>query len=162
MKHIEYIKEIAAMAQSKGHPLPQWLKFDTSPWTEMQKPLAVTRLALLTSGGISSKDQEPFNPRAVNDLSFREISTDTPYEKLILHSDAYDHRDALQDLNCVYPVKRLLELEESGFIGGLCQYAFTLGMGRLDKVEELQKETVPKIVKKMKKYQAGAVLLLAL
>jgi len=161
MKHIEYIIEIAAMAKSKGHPLPQWLKFDTSPWTAMEKPLAETRLALLSSAGISGENHEPFDSRAVNDLSFREISTDTSYKKLTLHNDFFDHRDALQDLNCVLPVKRLHDLEKSGFIGGLCRYAFTLGMGRLDKTEELQKETVPKIVKKLKAYRAGAVLLVA-
>lgn len=161
MKPIEYAKGLNEMYQSMGFPPYRWSVFDTSPWTEMQKPLDETRLALLSSAGISSENQKPFDPWAVDDLSFREISIDTPYEKLKLHDNYFDHRDAMQDLNCVFPVQRLIELEKSGFIGSLCHYAFTLGMGRLYKRTALQNETVPRIVEKLKEYQVDAVLLVA-
>jgi D-proline reductase (dithiol) PrdB len=116
---------------------------------------------LLSSAGIFRDDQEPFDPWAVNDLSFRRIPVDTPQETLRLHHNYFDHRDALKDLNCVFPIQRLKELEKEGYIGLLVEEAITLGMGRLYKRTALQQETVPKIVGVLKEQNVDAALLVA-
>jgi D-proline reductase (dithiol) PrdB len=149
------------MYQSQGFPPYKWSQFDSSPWTPFNKPLHQARIVLISSAGIFRDDQEPFDPWAVNDLSFRQIPTETPFERLKLHHNYFDHRDALKDLNCVFPVRRLEEIARSGFIGSFAPEAITLGMGRLYKRTALQKQTVPEIVKILHKNKADAVLLVA-
>jgi len=149
------------MYQSQGFPPYRWSKFDTSPWAPFQKPLDQACIALISSAGIFRADQEPFNPWAVNDLSFRKIPTNTPLEQLKLHHNYFDHRDALKDVNCVFPIRRLDELAESGFIGSFAPTAITLGMGRLYKRTALQQESVPGIVKTLQEQDTDAVLLVA-
>jgi D-proline reductase (dithiol) PrdB len=149
------------MYQSQGFPPYRWSEFSSSPWTPFEKPLSRACIALISSAGIFREDQEPFDPWAVNDLSFRQISTGIPLEQLKLHHNYFDHRDALKDMNCVFPIQRLNELAESGFIGSLASTAISLGMGRLYKRTALQQETVPKILKVLNEQKADAVLLLA-
>jgi len=161
MSRIEYVGCLDRQYQSQGFPPYKWSQFDSSPWTPFKKPLNESSIALISSAGIFRDDQEPFDPWAVNDLSFREIPVDTPFERLKLRHNYFDHRDALKDLNCVFPVHRLKELEKSGFIGRLVPKAVTLGMGRLYKRTALQNETVPKIVGVLKEQGADAALLVA-
>ena len=67
----------------------------------------------------------------------------------------------MKDLNCVFPLQRLKELEDEGVIGAAAQTAISLGMGRLYKRTALQNETVPRIVDVLKTQQTDAVLLVA-
>lgn len=159
MKPIDYVASLDAMYQSQGFPPYRWSHYDSSPWCPFEKPLGDARLALVSSAGIFRDDQEPFDPWAVNDLSFRRIPVDTPRERLRLHHNYFDHRDALKDLNCVFPAQRLKELEQHGHIGGLANEAITLGMGRLYKRTALQQETVPRIVEALQKQGVDAALL---
>ena len=144
MTRIDYVSGLNEMYQSQGFPPYRWSEFDSSPWTPFEKPLDQTCLALLSSAGIFRDDQEPFDPWAVNDLSFRQIPADTPFERLKLHHNYFDHRDALKDLNCVFPVHRLKDLEKTGH-----------------KRTALQQETVPRIVELLKGQGTDAVLLVA-
>jgi D-proline reductase (dithiol) PrdB len=116
-------------------------------------------LALVSSAGIFREDQAPFDPWAVNDLSFRQIPIDTPRSQLRLYHNYFDHRDAVKDLNCVFPVDRLKEFEGAGTIGALVPDAISLGMGRLYKRTALQKETTPKIAEVLQGYGTDAALL---
>ena len=159
MKPIDYVACLDEMYQSQGFPPYKWSLFDSSPWRSFDKTLGETKLALISSAGIFREDQEPFDPWAVNDLSFRQIPVDTAPDKLKLHHNYFDHRDALKDLNCVFPVERLKELEKEGTIGGLVPEAITLGMGRLYKRTALQKETVPRIVDALHGHGVDAALL---
>ena len=102
MAHIHYVSSLDKMYQSQGFPPYKWSQFDSSPWKPFKKPLNQARIALLSSAGIFREDQDPFDPWAVNDLSFRQIPKNTPFEKLKLHHNYFDHRDALKDLNCLF------------------------------------------------------------
>jgi D-proline reductase (dithiol) PrdB len=161
MKPINYVACLNEMYQSQGFPAYRWSAFDTSPWTPFQQTLDRACIGLVSSAGIFREDQTPFDPWAVNDLSYRRIETDTPHEKLRLHHNYFDHRDAMQDLNCVFPAQRLAELEHDGVIGRFAPVAVTLGMGRLYKRTALQTETVPQIVAELKSQSVDAVLLVA-
>jgi D-proline reductase (dithiol) PrdB len=161
MEPINYVTCLNEMYQSQGFPPYRWSQFDTSPWTPFTKPLDQACIGLVSSAGIFREDQEPFDPWAVNDLSFRRIQTDTPHSKLRLHHNYFDHRDAQKDMNCVFPVDRMSELEQEGFIGQFAPTAVTLGMGRLYKRTALQNETVPQIVDVLKTQSVDAVLLVA-
>jgi len=161
MDPINYVSCLNEMYQSEGFPPYRWSEFDNSPWTPFEKPLDEACIGLVSSAGIFNVDQEPFDPWAVNDLSYRLIDTDTPHDKLKLHHNYFDNRDALKDFNCVLPLDRLSELGQQGFIGQFAPKAVTLGMGRLYKRTALQNETVPKIVAELKEQSVDAVLLVA-
>ena len=161
MHPIDYVSSLDNMYQSQGFPAYRWSAFDSSPWTEFDTPLDQARIALISSAGIFRDDQEPFDPWAVNDLSYREIPIETPFDRLKLHHNYFDHRDAVKDLNCVFPVHRLLELAQSGFIGGIAPKAITLGMGRLYKRTALQEQTAPALIERIRMQNADAVLLVA-
>jgi D-proline reductase (dithiol) PrdB len=159
MQPIEYVAGLDEMYQSQGFPPYQWSQFDSSPWCALNKALGEAKIALVSSAGIFRDDQEPFDPWAVNDLSFRRIPVETEPARLKLHHNYFDHRDAMKDINCVFPVERLKELEREGTIGGVVEEAITLGMGRLYKRTALQKQTVPKIVEVLRGHGVDAALL---
>ena len=159
MKPMNYISNLDASYQAQGFPPYKWLEFSSSPFTPLRKPLSQSRLALISSAGIFREDQEPFDPWAVNGLGFRLIPIETAYKKLRLAHNYFDHRDALKDLNCVFPVERLKELAVQGLIKDLAPNAITLGMGRLFKRTALQTETTPKIIKALQEQKADIVLL---
>ena len=161
MSRIAYVDRLNEKYRSQGFPPYKWSAYDSSPWTPFSKSLAQGCIALISSAGIFREDQEPFDPWAVNDLSIRVIPKDTPLHKLRLHQNYFDHRDAVRDLNCVFPVERLQELERSGHIGRLASKTVTLGMGRLYKRAELQKETVSNILEILKEQEVDAALLVA-
>lgn len=161
MSRIAYVARLNERYQSLGFPPYRWSTFDSSPWTPFAKPLADSCVALISAAGIFREDQDPFNPWAVNDLSMRLIPTDTPLQKLRLHHNYFDHRDAVKDLNAVFPIERLQDLEKSGYIGHLAPSAIALGMGRLYKRTELQTQTVPKILEILKEQRTDAALLVA-
>ncbi len=161
MSRIAYVDCLNKRYQSQGFPPYRWSTFDSSPWAPFTKPLAQSCIALISSAGIFRDDQPPFDPWALNDLSLRQIPKDTPLKRLKLHHNYFDHRDALQDLNCVFPMERLKDLEKSGDIGRLAPITITLGMGRLYKRTDLQKETVPRILEILKEQKADAALLVA-
>lgn len=161
MSQVPYVEKLNYIYQESGFPPYKWSVFDSSPWTPLEKPLEESCIALLSSAGISLDNQEPFDPWAVNDLSFRKIPKQTPPERLRLHHNYFDHRDALRDINCVFPIERLFELEQEGTIGKLAPLAITLGMGRLYKRTALQQETVPQIMNVLKEQETDAVILIA-
>lgn len=161
MASIDYVACLNQMYQSQGFPPYRWSEFDSSPWTPFKGPLKSRRIALVSSAGVFRDDQKPFEPWAVNDLSFREIPVDTPPSRLKLNHNYFDHRDALKDVNCVFPVQRLRELETSGVIGSAAPVAITLGMGRLYKRTALQKETAVRIAEVLRRQEADAALLVA-
>ena len=161
MTRIDYVDYLNSKYQSQGFPPYRWSVFDTSPWTPFEKPLEQSCIALISAGGVSAEGQEPFDPWAINGLSFREIPKNISFEKLKLNHNYFDHRDAVKDLNCVFPLERLGELEASGYIGKAAPTAISLGMGRLYKRTALQTETGPKICAVLKEQKVDAAVLVA-
>ena len=161
MPPIEYVKNLNSMYQSQGFPPYNWSVYEDSPWTPFNGRLGEAVVALISSAGVFRDDQEPFDPWAVNDLSFREISIDTPANRLRLHHNYFDHRDAVNDINCLFPARRLFELAAEGFIGRLASTAVSLGMGRLYKRTALMEETTPRIAEVLTEQGVDAALLVA-
>lgn len=131
------------------------------PWVEPLLPLAKARIALVTTGGVHLASQTPFDMSdSEGDASLREVPIDTPREELRITHDYYDHRDAENDLNLVFPVQRLKELVQAGAIGSLHQVGFSI-MGHIDgpHLATLQDKTAPLIAKKMAAAGVNYVLL---
>jgi len=161
MSPIDYVPIMDAFYQGQGFPPFRWSVYETSPWTPFDKPLGKCRVALHTSGGVSRKDQTPFDPWSYNDLSYREIPKDTPVEELVINDEYYDHTDADKDINCVFPIERFRELEREGFIGEMAPMTISGPNGRLYKRTALQQEVVPEIVGKLKQAKVDVFFLVA-
>ncbi|MBW2092866.1 MAG: hypothetical protein JRI34_12195 [Deltaproteobacteria bacterium] len=161
MARIEYITCLNKMYQSQGFPEYKWSVYDSAPFAPLGKPLSRAKVALVSSGGIFKDDQEPFDGWAVNDFSLRTIPMDTSFDRLRLSHNYFDHRDAVKDYNCVFPIQRLRELAEEGFIGMAADFAVSLGMGRAYKRSGLFEQTVPAIMEEFQNQEVDAALLVA-
>lgn len=143
--YISYVE--VTKAAFPDQPPYQWTKNESAPWTPIVKPLAESKVALIASGGIYGKDQPLFNS-IKNDLTFREIPWDADAKDLRISHDFYDHADAEQDVNCVFPIERLRELQQDGFIGKLSEVHFTF-MGRIFKKTSLLNEMIPHLISRL-------------
>jgi D-proline reductase (dithiol) PrdB len=110
------------------------------PWTPLARPLAQCRVAMLTTAGLYVPgDQPPFRAEdCEGDWTFRELPVDAAPERLAIAHDHFDHTRAEEDRNCVYPLDRLRELADEGFIGALAatHYAISGYCTRPDRVVE--------------------------
>jgi D-proline reductase (dithiol) PrdB len=151
---VEYIPIVRAKYWDK--PPYQWTVNDTSPWTPFEKDLARCRVALISTSGVYHKDQVPFG-RVKNDVSFREIPKDVAVRDLrIAHN--FPQPDAEQDVNCTFPIERLRELEQEGFIGSLAPTAYTC-MGRIFTRSKLQHEMAPWLIERLRAERVDVALL---
>jgi D-proline reductase (dithiol) PrdB len=136
------------------------LQFDDVPFAPMQVALNRARLALITTGGVHLIDQPPFDmadPRG--DATFRIIPATTPRERITITHDYYDHSDAEQDLNILFPLDMLRKLVQVGCVGSLAtSYGF---MGHIEPphVETLIHQTAPQVAGMLKQERVDAVLL---
>jgi len=122
------------------------------PFTPLSKPLAQSRLALITTGGVHLKTDPPFNmENPEGDASLRVFPRNTPFSELTITHKYYDHEDADQDLGCVLPI---LPLEQALTKGRLLAAGPTVYscMGHIlgAELERLLKETLPELVARLK------------
>src|SRR5207237_1674120 len=90
------------------------------PFTPFERELSKTTIAIVTAGGVHLKDQEPFNiSDELGDLGYREIPLDVDSSKLMVTHHHYDHTDADEDINVVFPIDVLRDLDADGCIGGI-------------------------------------------
>lgn len=162
MAPIEYIPIMREYYQRGGlGEYPLYEPRDDS-WAPLAKPLRECRLALICSAGLSRRDQQPFRRHGHDDFSIREIATETPAEQLVINYDFFDHRDADQDPNCLFPLVPLADLAAEGFIGALCPTAYALGIGRWRDPatpERLQTEVAAALHQRCRAEGADAALL---
>lgn len=121
------------------HPGWDFLSFDEIPWTPLRKPISQCKVAYLSFAGVFRKGHKPFNSSAgpvpehlrrfrfkyPGDASYREIPKDVPAEELLVTHTHFDHSDADEDINCIFPTARLLELNEENLFGSLCDCHFS-------------------------------------
>ncbi len=103
------------------------------PWTPLQRPLAESTVAIVATGGVHCCSDQPFNLKT--DASFRAIPRTASAEDLCISHNRYDRRDAARDLNLVFPLERLLELETEGVIGRVAETHY--GFGHIDNPHDL-------------------------
>ncbi len=87
------------------------------PFTPFDGDLSKSTVALVTAAGVHLRDQQPFNTSdELGDLGYRIIPDDVDSSELMVTHHHYDHRDADQDINVVFPIDVLRELEAEGYI----------------------------------------------
>lgn len=99
-----------------------WRRIDPVPWAPLKKPLAQSRLALVSSAGFVLPTQARFDEIIKGgDPSFREIPSEVAVATLIEshRSHAFDHSGLHQDQNLAFPIDRVRELADRGRIGSM-------------------------------------------
>src|ERR671930_101250 len=92
------------------------------PFTPFERDLSRATVAIVSAGGVHRRDQEPFNiADELGDLSFRRIGGDAHSSDLMVTHHHYDHADADRDINVVFPLDPLRELQAEGFIAELAR-----------------------------------------
>src|SRR5205814_9251869 len=92
------------------------------PFTPFDRELAKSTIAIVTAGGVHLKDQEPFNiADELGDLTYRAILPDVDSSQLMVTHHHYDHSDADEDINVVFPIDALRDLHSEGSIGDIAK-----------------------------------------
>jgi len=154
---VQYIPRIRAQYSKLGYEPYEWVKNEAPPpWHPLQKPLAGSRLALVASGGIYVTGQVAFHHK--DDISFRAISKNVAAHDLRVTHFAYDKNDARADPNVVFPIDPLRALVAEGFIGDLCDHAWTF-MGGVYSSRRVRDELAPRITQRLLAERADLALL---
>ena len=95
------------------------------PWTRLRRPIAQATVAVIATGGVHLCRDEQFDLK--KEPSFRAIPRTASSAELCITHGAYDSRDASRDLNLVFPLERLLELEAAGVIGHVADVHYGFG-----------------------------------
>src|SRR5262245_36897631 len=113
---------------SKTIALPQLRRLVGAeiPWTTLRKPLFDSTVVLLSTGGVHLRSDRPFNLNS--DATFRVIPKDVQPGDLAISHQAYDRTDALRDINLVFPIERLRELEAEQVIGRVAEDHYGFGL----------------------------------
>jgi D-proline reductase (dithiol) PrdB len=134
---------------------------ESIPWVPVTKTLADSKVALVTTAGVHHSHQTPFDMSNPNgDPSYRLLAGKTIGSDYTITHDYYDHRSADQDLNVVFPIDRLAEMQSAGFIGEIAQQHYGF-MGHIDGhlIRELVEVKAPEVAAMLQAEKVDAVLL---
>jgi D-proline reductase (dithiol) PrdB len=130
------------------------------PLTPFEGELSRATVAIVTAAGVHLKDQEPFNVSdELGDLGFRIIPSDVESPELMVTHHHYDHADADADINVVFPIDALRELQAEGFVKEIA--AKHVGyMGYTMQLKAMYEGTAPQIANEIDRgSRADAVIL---
>ncbi len=131
---------------SKTIALPQLRRLagGAIPWTPLRKALSDSPVVLISTGGVHLRSDRPFNLNS--DPTFRIIPRNAQPADLAISHQAYDRTDALRDINLVFPIERLRELEAEHVIGRLAEEHYGFGlMGSAKRLMPAIKEVARRI-----------------
>lgn len=144
-----------------------WIARETPrdiPWTPLSKPLAESTVALISSGGIALKSDRPFDQQGERnnpwwgDPSYRVLPRTATEQDIEIYHLHVNPRFAKQDLNCLFPLGRLLDLEAAGEIGRSATQHYSF-MGYILRPETLLEESVPAMIRHLQSDRADVVIL---
>lgn len=129
-------------------------QFSDSPFAE-GPDLKDARVALITSAGLSRRDDYTFRPGATD---YRVIPGDIASGELVMShvSTNYDRTGFAQDLNVVFPIDRLCEMETDGTIGSAAGFHYSF-MGATE--PEALEESARQLAGLLKEDKVNAVFL---
>ena len=154
VKFNEWVAKIGGL-----HPAFVHVPVTDVPWAPLRRPLNECRVALVTTGGVHRQDQRPFDQwNEEGDWTSREIPDETPSDQLRISHVHYAHEDAERDINCVFPIDRVHELQRQGVIGSVSPVHFGF-MGYIPDPRGLVASTAPAVAQRLKDHGVDAVLM---
>ena len=153
---------LEALSEAQRKMLLNWPCPDTddTPWTTMGKPLSESKVAMVTTSGIHLRKDAPFRSLKGGDTSYRIIPRDSdPADIIQSHTSiGFDRTTSYRDINISFPVDRLEELVQSGYIGELSNNYYSY-MGAINDVTGLMEDSGPEVATKLLSEEVDVVLL---
>lgn len=136
-----------------------WPTFTTAPWTPLTRALSESRIGVVTTGGLYRAGVDaPFEGHAPEgDWSFRTIPADVPIATLSIAHEHFAHAVADADMNTIFPLDRLRELQAAGFIAGTTDVHFSI-MGYCTRAADLAEGAAPAIAAGLQAASADVAL----
>jgi D-proline reductase (dithiol) PrdB len=135
------------------------------PWAPVTKPLAESKVALLSTSGLSMRCDPPFDMDferkhpTRGDPSWRALRADATVDTIEANHLHVDTGYVLRDINVALPVDRLRELVAEGVVGGMAETHYsTMGYQGNDTSEQEQ-VSAPAIAAAMKSEEVDLALL---
>ena len=135
------------------------------PWTPVTRPLSESKVALLSTAGLSMKGDVPFdmemerrNPLR-GDPSWRALRADATSASIEANHLHIDTGYILRDLNVALPLDRLRALVEGGLVGALAETHYSIMGYQGNDSGVLETKSAPEIAARMKGEQVDLALL---
>ena len=160
-RYAEWLKSSDGAAAKDDLPESYpYVKNTRAPFSPARRALPMLNLALISSAGAYIDGTAPFDITAERgDLSFREIPAQIEPDELRFACRGYDTAAVESDSNCLLPLGRLFEFESNGIIGQL-NPVFWSFCGFIPDAARLVEEMVPRLVERVRRYEAHAALLI--
>ncbi len=133
MDYVRYIDKTREYYRGQGYERSyNWAHNETAPFTPLRKPLAESRVALISTagfalvpdGGFSEEELKEIKSDGSNvgsyDLEVWPVPSDIPEEKILYVVANHDRSQSdMADCNSFFPVTRLREFRDGGVLGSL-------------------------------------------
>jgi D-proline reductase (dithiol) PrdB len=141
----------------KAYP---WRRIDPVHWAPPAKPVAESRVALVSSACFVLPGQEPFAKVAGGDSSFREVPADADVASFIdtHRSESFDHTGLQRDPNLGFPLDRLRELAAAGRVGSASPVHLSF-MGSITAPGRLIRDSAPAAARRLREEGVDVALL---
>ena len=154
---VDYMARTRDRYSELGYPAYRWVADDTPPpFTPLSKPLGQCRVGLIGSGGAYVRGQLAYH--FSDDVTYREIPSDTDPADIRITHFAYDVRDARRDPNCVLPLAPLQTLARFGELGEVARSAFCF-VGGIYSSRRCRDDLAPRLVERLLAQECDAALL---
>ena len=126
-----------------------------NPAFVIPKPLSEAKVAIVTSASLHHKDDDDFAP---SDTSYRVIEKDRRDIVVGHWSPNFDASGVSADLNVVFPIDRLKELENQGVIGSVSDVHIAVAGNQFD-LSGIRLDGGPAAAALLNKHEVDVVLL---
>ncbi len=140
------MREYAAALPAPDFPDPAFTK---------PRSLATSKVAIVTSAALHRASDDAF---AQGDTSYRLIPTEARDLVMGHWSPNFDRSGFIIDLNVVYPIDRLLELEANGTIGSVAPRHISFAGNQPDDVAKIRMDSGPAAAEELKADGVDVVL----
>ncbi len=145
--------------------IPDTPSHEPIPWTPLKKPLSESRVALVSTAGISSRGDVPFdmdferqNPTR-GDSSWRAIPASATSETIAVNHLHIDTGYIERDLNVALPLDRLRECVERSVVGDVAPTHYSIMGFQGNDSSRLRDESAPAIAAAMRNEGVDLALL---
>jgi D-proline reductase (dithiol) PrdB len=153
------------IARALGAQIPDHPTHEPIPWTPVTKPLADSKVALLSTAGLSMRDDAPFdmemerrNPLR-GDPSWRRLRADARAGDVAVNHLHIKTDYIEQDLNVALPLDRLREAVEAGEVGAMAATHYSIMGYQGNDPSTLVEQSAPAIAAAMRSEEVDLALL---
>ncbi|MFP3914836.1 MAG: glycine/sarcosine/betaine reductase selenoprotein B family protein [Actinomycetota bacterium] len=143
---------------AKNHHGSNPREVESQQFTPLRKPLADSRVALVSSAGVHTDDQPPFHVETTaGDSSYRLIPDDVDLSRLRFTHTHYDTASAEKDPNVVFPLDRLHEAADEGRVASTSPVHIGM-MGFNPDPTAIAEETAPRVAEILTQEEVDVVI----